>query len=150
MILDKMNNLGVNRESITALAAEAESKPLEFNPSERSAFVRKSIQQIKAMKASTVGYTKDDIKSGFPEFAEQYPGLFEMVMKPSYDEKSLSLMINMLDKMGAGQTSQHQASIRVGQHLMNEYVNPVLPPAPISGAISAATSGATTSGTTNQ
>jgi hypothetical protein len=92
--------------------------------------VRKSIQQIKAMKASTVGYSKDDIKSGFPEFAEQYPGLFEMVMKPSYDEKSLSLMINMLDKMGAGQTSQHQASIKVGQHLMNEYVNPVLPPVP--------------------
>ena len=137
--IDKMNNLGVNRESITALAAEAESKPLEFNPSERSAFVRKSIQQIKSMKASSVGYTKDDIKSGFPEFAEQYPGLFEMVMKPSYDEKSLNLMINMLDKMGAGQTTQHQASIKVGQHLMNEYVNPVLPPTSAAATTSAST-----------
>ena len=136
-----MNNLGVNRESISALAAEAESKPADFNATERSAFVRKSIQQVKSMKAS--GYSKDDIKAGFPDFAEQYPGLFEMVMKPGYDEKSLSLMINLLDKMGSGQTSQHQASIRVGQHLMNEYVNPVLPPVPTSGATSAATSAAT-------
>jgi hypothetical protein len=133
-----MNNLGVNRESITALAAEAESKPVDFNATERSAFVRKTIQQVKSMKAS--GYSKDDIKAGFPDFAEQYPGLFEMVMKPGYDEKSLSLMINLLDKMGSGQTSQHQASIKVGQHLMNEYVNPVLPP----------TSGATVPTSTNQ
>jgi hypothetical protein len=133
-----MNNLGVNRESITALAAEAESKPVDFNATERSAFVRKTIQQVKSMKAS--GYSKDDIKAGFPDFAEQYPGLFEMVMKPGYDEKSLSLMINLLDKMGSGQTSQHQASIKVGQHLMNEYVNPVLPP----------TSAATVPTSTNQ
>lgn len=132
-----MNGLGVNRESISALAAEAEAKPADFNATERSAYIRKTIQQIKVMKASSVGYNKDEIKSGFAEFADNYPGLFEMIMKPTYDEKSLSLMINLLDKMGSGQTSQHQASIKVGQHLMNEYVNPVLPPAPSSGAAAA-------------
>jgi len=135
-----MSGLGVNRESISALAAEAESKPADFNAIERSSYLRKTIQQIKAMKASSVTYTKDDIKSGFAEFADNYPGLFDMIMKPNYDEKSLSLMINLLDKMGSGQTSQHQASIKVGQHLMNQYVNPVLPPVPAAAAAAGAES----------
>jgi hypothetical protein len=78
---------------------------------------------------SRAGHDKETIKSVFPEFAEQYPQLFDMVLRPGgFDEKSLGLMINMLDKMGAGQATQHQASIKVGQHLMNEYIKPVLPP----------------------
>ena len=71
------------------------------------------------------------IKSIFPEFAEQYPGLLEMILRPGgFDERSLGLMINMLDKMGAGQTTQHEASIKVGQHLLDSYVTPQLDSAP--------------------
>ena len=123
------NQAGLNRESISALAAEAENKPLEFNAIERSAFIRKNVQQIREM--SRGGHDNETIKSVFPDFVEQYPQLFEMILRPGgFDEKSLGLMINLLDKMGAGQTSQHQASIKVGQHLMDKYVKPTLPPVP--------------------
>jgi hypothetical protein len=126
--MSQNNQTGLNRDSITSLAAEAENKPLEFNAVERSAYIRKNVQQVREM--SRAGHDKETIKSVFPEFAEQYPQLFDMVLRPGgFDEKSLGLMINMLDKMGAGQATQHQASIKVGQHLMNEYVKPVLPPA---------------------
>jgi hypothetical protein len=125
--MSQNNKTGLNKDSISALAAEAENKPLEFNPVERSAYIRKNIQQVKDMARN--GYDKDTIKNVFPDFAEQYPQLFDMILKPGgFNEKSLGLMINMLDKMGTGQTSQHQASIKVGQHLMNEYVKPILPP----------------------
>ena len=113
--------------SIRELAAEAENKPLEFNAIERSAYVRKNVQQIRELARS--GNDKEAIKSMFPDFSEQYPQLFNMVLRPGgFDEKSLGLMINMLDKMGAGRTTQHQASIKVGQHLMDSYITPVLPP----------------------
>jgi hypothetical protein len=126
--MSQNNQAGLNRDSITSLAAEAENKPLEFNAVERSAYIRKNVQQVREM--SRAGHDKETIKSVFPEFAEQYPQLFDMVLRPGgFDEKSLGLMINMLDKMGAGHATQHQASIKVGQHLMNEYVKPVLPPA---------------------
>jgi predicted ATP-dependent Lon-type protease len=122
---------GIDRVSISTLTAEAESKATDFNATERSAFIRKTVHQVKAMAAN--GYTKDSIKEVFPEFAEDYPGLFEMVLRPGgYDERSYNLMIQMLDKMGSGKTTQHQASIKVGQHLMDAYVTPNLPPVPTS------------------
>jgi len=120
---------GIDRVSISTLTAEAESKATDFNATERSAFVRKTVHQVKAMAAN--GYTKNSIKEVFPEFAEDYPGLFEMILRPGgYDERSYNLMIQMLDKMGSGKTTQHQASIKVGQHLMDAYVTPNLPPTP--------------------
>lgn len=120
-----MSKLGVDRESVSTLSAKAEKEPLKFDPNERSAFIRTHISHIRKMV--TIGRTNEEIKSVFPEFAEQYPGLLEMLLRPSgFDEKSLSLMISMLEKMGTGKTTQHEASIRVGQHLMNEYVKPDL------------------------
>lgn len=118
------NGPGIDRASISTLITEAESKPVEFNPVERSAFIRKSVQQVKAMLAG--GHDAETIKSVFPEFAEQFPNLLEMLLRPNFDEKSLALMINMLDKMGTGKTTQHLASVVVGEHLMNAYVKPQL------------------------
>lgn len=121
----EMSGQGLNRESISELITEAENKPVEFDPVQRSAFIRKSVQQVKAMLAG--GHDPETIKSVFPEFAEQFPNLLEMLLRPGgFDEKSLALMINMLDKMGAGKTTQHQASVVVGEHLMNSYVKPQL------------------------
>ena len=123
-----MNQFGVNRESISKLAEEAENKPVEFNPTERSAYIRQNVQQIRVMLSA--GHSVDSVKAIFPDFSEEYPKLFEMITRPQgFEESSLRLMINMLDKMGNG-TSQHQASIKVGQHLMDKYVTPTLPPTP--------------------
>jgi len=50
-----------------------------------------------------------------------------MISRPGgYDQRSLDLMIRMLEKMGEGRASQHEASIQVGQHLLNAYVKPQL------------------------
>jgi len=129
-----MSRLGIDRESISTLSVQALQQPLQFNAVERSAYIRSNIKQIRTML--TNGYDPETIKSIFPEFAEQYPSLLEMVLRPGgFDERSLGLMINMLDKMGAGQTTQHEASIKVGQHLLDSYVTPQLDSAePAAGA----------------
>jgi hypothetical protein len=120
-----MSKLGVDRESVSTLSAKAAAEPLKFNASERSDFIRSHVAHINKM--ITIGRSNEEIKSVFPEFAEQYPALLEMLLRPSgFDEKSLSLMISMLEKMGSGKTSQHEASIKVGQHLMDTYVKPDL------------------------
>jgi len=69
----------------------------------------------------------DDIKAVFPDFCEQYPNILEMITRPGgYDQQSLNIMIRLLEKMGQGRASQHEASIQVGQHLLNAYVKPQL------------------------
>jgi hypothetical protein len=118
--------MNVNRDSVSTLSAVAALEPTKFNATERSAFIRSHVQQIRRI-VQEGRYSNDDIKSMFPDFSEQYPNLLEMLTRPGgFDERSLSLMINMLDKMGAGKASQHEASIQVGQHLLDKYVKPQL------------------------
>jgi len=120
-----MSNIGVNRSSVSTLSAKASAEPTRFNATERSAFIRMHVNQITRMV--TEGRSKDEIKGIFPEFSEEYPGLLEMLVRPGgFDEKSLALMIAMLEKMGQGKASQHEASIQVGQYLLNSYVKPQL------------------------
>ena len=116
--------MSLNPDSVSAQAAIAAKEPTKFDPKERSAFIRSHVTQIRRMVQSK--YSIDDIKGSFPEFCEQYPSLLEMLTRPSgFDEKSLTMMMSMLDKMSSKMT-QHEASIKVGQHLIDAYVKPQL------------------------
>ena len=118
-----MSNLNPN--SVKQLAEKAATEATRFNATERSAFIRENVQKIGKMLNDR--HSLDDVKAVFPEFCEQYPNILEMITRPEgYDHRSLNLMINMLEKMGQGKASQHEASIQVGQHLLNAYVKPQL------------------------
>ena len=120
-----MSKIGVDRDSVKNLSEKAAQEPTRFNATERSEHIRSTVKQIREMADKR--HSLEDIKSVFPEFAEQYPGLFSMILRPEgFDERSLGLMIRMLNTMGEGKASQHEASIKVGQHLLNAYVKPQL------------------------
>jgi hypothetical protein len=56
-----------------------------------------------------------------------YPKLFEAVTgTEEYHKNSLQTMLAMLDRMGDGDLSQHQASVIVGQRLVQTFVKPQL------------------------
>jgi hypothetical protein len=115
----------LNPNSVKQLAEKAATEATRFNATERSAFIRDHVQKVGKMLNDR--HSLDDVKAVFPEFCEQYPNILEMITRPEgYDHKSLNLMINMLEKMGQGKASQHEASIQVGQHLLNAYVKPQL------------------------
>jgi hypothetical protein len=121
----EMSKVGFDRDSVKNLSEKAANEPTRFNATERSAFIREHVEKISKMLHDR--HSVDDIKAVFPEFCEQYPNILEMITRPSgYDKRSLDMMITMLEKMGQGIKSQHEASIHVGQHLLNAYVKPQL------------------------
>ena len=124
-ILGQMSKVGFDRDSVKNLSEKAANEPTRFNATERSSFVKTHVEKISKMIKEK--HSLDDIKAVFPEFCEQYPNILEMITRPGgYDQRSLDMMIKMLEKMGQGAKSQHEASIQVGQHLLNTYVKPQL------------------------
>jgi short-subunit dehydrogenase involved in D-alanine esterification of teichoic acids len=120
-----MSKVGFDRDSVKNLSEKAANEPTRFNATERSNFVKEHVEKITKMLKDR--HSLDDIKSVFPEFCEQYPNILEMITRPGgYDQRSLDLMLRLLEKMGQGVKSQHEASIHVGQHLLDSYVKPQL------------------------
>ena len=120
-----MSKVGFDRDSVKNLSEKAANEPTRFNATERSSFVKTHVEKISKMIKDK--HSLDDIKAVFPEFCEEYPNILEMITRPGgYDQRSLDIMIKLLEKMGQGAKSQHEASIQVGQHLLNTYVKPQL------------------------
>ena len=88
----------------------------------RSIYVRDMLEKIKSLRAA--GSTLDTIKEATGTFSSQYPGLFKMILGDSYNDASLRTMLALLDRMGTGHLSQHQASVVVGQRLHDIYIKP--------------------------
>jgi hypothetical protein len=109
------------------LQEEEPAVPLEPDVAKaRSIYIRSNLDKIRAMKDS--GKTEDEITLELPRFAKDFPSLFKMVAKSEeYNEGSLKTMVAMLERMGSGDLTQHQASVIVGQRLHDMYIKPRMP-----------------------
>jgi hypothetical protein len=115
------------RKNIREAIAEAETAPLGFLPKERSLFVRTMVDTISNLYSQ--GKPVDEIQQLYPEFARDYKNLFEAITSPSgYDKQNLKVMLAMLERMGNGQLSQHQASVIIGKKLADQYITPTIGP----------------------
>jgi hypothetical protein len=90
----------------------------------RAEYVRDTISKINGLRSQ--GSSLDTIKEATGTFSTQYPGLFKMIIEDSYNDASLRTMLALLDRMGTGKMSQHQASVVVGQRLHDIYIKPVM------------------------
>ncbi len=108
------------------LPKEEPAIPLEPGvASARTAYIRHTLDQIKTLQRQ--GKTVEEIRAEHARFAEDYPQIFKMVTKgEAYDESSLRTMLLMLERMGTGELSQHQASVIVGQRLHDKFIQPAL------------------------
>lgn len=111
------------RQSITEATAEAESRALEYDPNTRARYVRQMVQDV-ALWISH-GDSEETITSRVPDFVEHYPELFKKLLAKE-DLAPIQSMLAMLDKMGEGRLSQHQASVIIGKKLVDRYVTPQL------------------------
>jgi hypothetical protein len=57
---------------------------------------------------------------------ENYPPIFNMVMSASYDYERLKFMLEMAKKVERKEIAEHDASVAVGERLVNEVVKPQL------------------------
>jgi hypothetical protein len=121
----RMDISGIERQSVDEAIREAESKPLAFAPGARANYVRDMIRDLIALV--NAGKSAEEIKAvpALGKFAQDYPELFKKVLQRQ-DLSHLGVMLNALDKMEAGTLSQHQASILVGQRLVDKIVKPQL------------------------
>ena len=67
------------------------------------------------------------MKERFSEFSEDCPGIFDKVLDNSINDPQFEHMLKLLIKMEGGELSEHEASVAVGESLVNKYVKPVLP-----------------------
>ena len=109
--------------SLREEAERAALRPTNFPATERAVYVRDRIQEIRRLVA--LHKTDAEIRVAIGGFAEQYPMLFEQALRPNFSEQKLELMLGLLNRMGSGSMSQHQASVIVGQHLANTYIRPI-------------------------
>tara|TARA_Y100000389_G_scaffold198299_2_gene234574 strand:+ start:2506 stop:2796 length:291 start_codon:yes stop_codon:yes gene_type:complete len=70
--------------------------------------------------------SKDTLKSNYSEFEETYPQIFEMICSPVCDDTLLNKMVQAQNLVQAGNISQHDASVQIGQVLVDKYVKPRL------------------------
>lgn len=113
----------VHRQSMEEAVAEAESKQLEYNPKQRAQYIRTMLRDIALWMSQ--GDSKETIEERVPQFVESYPELFKKVITRQ-DLSPIQNMLTMLDRMGEGNLSQHQASIQIGKNLVDRYVTPQL------------------------
>jgi hypothetical protein len=103
--------------------AEAEARPLEYDPAVRAQYIRSMLRDIPQWMAE--GETEEAIKQRVPDFVESYPELFKKLIHRQ-DIAPIHNMLTMLDRMAEGRLSQHQASVMVGKKLVDRFVTPQL------------------------
>ena len=118
-----MEPRGIDRQSIEDATREAEARTLDFNPRERAALIREMISVLVPLVRE--GKLEHELKTAYPSYAERFPELFKKIVTKQ-DLTPLNTMVAMLDRMGDGSISQHQASIIVGQRLVDRFVTPQL------------------------
>ena len=113
----------IERQSIEEATNEASSRSLDFDPNVRARFIREMLADIPRMMNQ--GLSEEQIREKTPEFAERYPELFTKIIKKQ-DLSPIQSMLAMLDRMGEGNITQHQASVIIGKKLVDKFVNPQL------------------------
>ena len=118
-----MSNGLPDKETIEEATRAAEARPTEFSPAQRAAYLRSMIAELVPLVAQ--GKTEAELKVSHATFVQGYPHLFKKIIGKE-DLTPLRTMFGSLDKMAEGRISQHQASVIVGQKLVDTFVKPQL------------------------
>jgi len=68
--------------------------------------------------------TKSDLENLYKEFKEDKPQLFDMICSNHCDDIVLSQLLYQFEEVKSGNINQHDASVNVGQVLVDKYVKP--------------------------
>tara|TARA_B100000073_G_C23737697_1_gene572775 strand:- start:3055 stop:3336 length:282 start_codon:yes stop_codon:yes gene_type:complete len=70
--------------------------------------------------------SKNSLKEKYSKFCEKFEHSFDMITNPNCDDTMLNKLLNAHMAVKNGSMSQHDASVRVGQELVDTYVKPQL------------------------
>lgn len=66
------------------------------------------------------------VASQFADWQKEFPKLFEMVLTRTYSREIMGMMLDQLERVERGSTTQHNASVAVGTVLVDRIVKPQL------------------------
>jgi hypothetical protein len=112
----------VERKKIQEAIKEAETRALDFNPATRASFIREKVGTIELLRRKGLNEKQLEKHADLSDFVEKYPELFKKIISGE-DISMLRNMLDMLDKMGSGNISQHNASVVIGKELASRYIN---------------------------
>ena len=110
----------VERKSAVEAMAEAANRPIDFNPEERLTFLKGELKKV--MEMQDKGVSAEEIRAAVPVLVERFPELFKKVTARGEDLTPLLHMFGLMEKMGSGEMTHHNASILVGQGLAAKYM----------------------------
>ena len=67
-----------------------------------------------------------NIRVKYSELNTNYPSIINISASQNYDEKRLTYMLNMAHKVSNNEISEKNASVKVGQLLVDEIIKPQL------------------------
>lgn len=70
--------------------------------------------------------TTDEYKEKHAKFFKYYPHLANAVISDSFDYETFRYMMLQKNKMSRNKVSEHDASVKVGTHLVDKFVKPQL------------------------
>ena len=69
----------------------------------------------------------------FAEYQKEFPKLFQLLLGGAYSREIMETMLQQLERVERGASSQHDASVAVGSLLVNRIVKPQLDAAGVQG-----------------
>ena len=70
--------------------------------------------------------TKYRLTEKYSDFSMKYPVIFLKTLEGGLDMNQFSYMIEMASNVNDEKVSKHDASVKIGEKLVNEYVKPIL------------------------
>jgi hypothetical protein len=110
----------VERKSAQEAMAESASRPLDFDAKDRTDFLKNAFTKV--MEMQNAGASVSEIREALPILAERFPELFKKITTPGEDLAPLHQMMTMLQKIGDGEISHHNASVKIGAELATKYI----------------------------
>ena len=87
------------------------------------------LSQAKKLLEIKNTYSQEEFEKNLKDFSElekNQPSIFNMCKEGAMDIERLTYMINMIKQVKSNSISEHDASVKVGQRLVDEYVKPKL------------------------
>lgn len=115
-----------------------DAKPLKLNPSSFKEIVHNYDEILLICKKlhndyvegisqkKTVPQIRSELKSLYPEFEKNYFTLFKLCTSDDYDIHRLTIFIQMASSVQKKEIAEKDASIKIGEMLVNDYVKPKL------------------------
>ena len=69
---------------------------------------------------------KNKLKKKFNNLSTNFPTIFEKTINGTMDMSRLKFMLNMINKVNNNEITEHNASVQIGEKLVNEYVKPMI------------------------